>query len=83
MVNAYILLLRIEITILRLYRVMKNIICLFPVTRPALIFPSDPKVFIWHSKKNEILSYTTYPIVIGCATSAVIFEAVLLFKHLF
>ena len=36
-------------------------ICVFPVTGPTLIFPSDPKVFIG-IKKNEILSYATYPI---------------------
>ena len=37
-------------------------ICVFPVTRPTLIFPSDPKVFIGIQKKIEILSYATYPI---------------------
>ena len=29
----------------------KNKICVFPVTRPTLIFPSDPKVFIGIPKK--------------------------------
>ena len=64
----------------------KKKICVFPVTRPTLFFPSDPKVFIGIPKKNEILSCATYPICghsIGFATFAVIFEAVLLFKHLF
>ena len=43
-----------------LVRPKKNI-CVFPVTRPTLIFPSDPKVFIG-IPKNEILSNATYPI---------------------
>ena len=63
----------------------KKKICVFPVTRPTLIFPSDPKVFIGIPKK-KILSYATYlfaAIFIGFATFVVIFEAVLLFKHLF
>ena len=60
--------------------------CAFPVTRPTLIFPSDPKVFIGIPKKMKF--YHTQPtlfaaICIGFATFAVIFEAVLLFKHLF
>ena len=64
----------------------KKKICVFPVTRPTLIFPSDPKVFIGIPKKMYF--YHTQPtlftaIFIGCATFAVIFEAVLLFKHLF
>ena len=29
----------------------KKKICVFPVTRPTLIFPSDPKVFIGIPKK--------------------------------
>ena len=29
----------------------KKNICVFPVTRPTLIFPSDPKVFIGIPKK--------------------------------
>ena len=33
------------LTILIIIRPKKNI-CVFPVTRPTLIFPSDPKVFI-------------------------------------
>ena len=61
-------------------------ICVFPVTQPTLIFPSDPEVFIGIQKKMK--SYHTQPtlfvaIFIGFATFAVIFEAVLLFKHLF
>ena len=39
----------------------KKEICVFPVTRPTLIFRSDPKVFIG-IQKTETLSYTTYPI---------------------
>ena len=64
----------------------KEKICVFPVTRPTLIFSSDPNVLLAF-QKNEILSYTTYPVCghffIGFATFAVISEAVLLFKHLF
>ena len=37
----------------------KKKICVFPVTRPTLIFPSDPKVLF---QKNELLSNATYPI---------------------
>ena len=64
----------------------KKNICVFPVTRPTLIFPSDPKVFIGIPKKMKF--YHTHPtlfaaIFIGFATFAIIFEAVLLFKHLF
>ena len=64
----------------------KKYIYVFPVTRPTLIFPSDPKVFIGIQKKMKF--YHTQPtlfaaIFIGFATFAVIFEAVLLFKHLF
>ena len=31
----------------------KKKICVFPVTRPTLIFPSDPKVFIGIPKKKR------------------------------
>ena len=60
----------------------KKKICVFPVTRPTLIFPSDPKVFIGMPIKMKF--YHTQPtlfaaIFIGVATFAVIFEAVLLF----
>ena len=64
----------------------KKEICVFPVTRPTLIFPSDPKVFIGIPKKmNSIIRNLPClrPLFIGFATFAVIFEAVLLFKHLF
>ena len=58
---------------------------MFPVTRPTLIFPSDPKVFIGIPKKMKF--YHTQPnqfaaIFIGFATFAFIFEVVLLFKHI-
>ena len=33
------------------YPRQKKKICVFPVTRPTLIFPSDPKVFIGIPKK--------------------------------
>ena len=33
------------------YAKAKKKICVFPVTRPTLIFPSDPKVFIGIPKK--------------------------------
>ena len=64
----------------------KKKICVFPVTRPTLFFPSDPKVFIGIPKKMKF--YHTQPtlfaaIFIGFATFVVIFEAVLLIKHLF
>ena len=64
----------------------KKEICVFPVTRPTLFFPSDPKVFIGIPIKLKF--YHTVPtlfaaIFIGFVTFAVIFEAVLLFKHLF
>ena len=67
------------------FRPKKNI-CVFPVTRPTIIFPSDPKIFIGIKKNMKF--YHTQPtlfaaIFIGFATFAVIFEAVLLFKHLF
>ena len=70
--------------ILVFLRPKKNI-CVFPVTRPTLIFPSDPKVFIGIPKKMKF--YQTQPtlfaaIFIGFSTFTVIFEAVLLFKHL-
>ena len=63
----------------------KKKICVFPVTRPTLIFPSDPKVFIGIPKKKLFHMQPTLfaAIFIGFATFAVIFEAVLLFKHLF
>ena len=64
----------------------KKNICVFPVTRPTLIFPSDPKVFIGIPKKwNFIKRNLPYlrPFFIGFDTFTVIFEAVLLFKHMF
>ena len=65
----------------------KKYVCFFfPVTRPTLIFPSDPKDLLAF-QKNKILSYATYPICghffYRFATFPVIFVAVLLFKHLF
>ena len=63
----------------------KKEICVFPVTRPTLFFPSDPKVIIGIPKKwNSIIRNLHYllPFFIAFATFAVIFEAVLLFKHL-
>ena len=63
----------------------KKKLCVFPVTRPTLIFPSDPKVFIGIKKMNFFNTQPTLfaAIFISFATFAVIFEAVLLFKHLF
>ena len=65
----------------------KKYICVFPVTRPTIIFSSDPKVYIGIPKKkrNSIIHNLPClrPFFIGFATFAVIFEAVLLFKHLF
>ena len=65
----------------------KKKICVFPVTRPTLIFPSDPKVFIGIPKTKKKFCHmqpTLFAaIFIGFATFAVIFEAALLFEHLF
>ena len=62
----------------------KKKICVFPVTRPTLFFPSDPKVFIGIPKKKMKFYHTLFAaIFIGFVTFAVIFEAVLLLKHLF
>ena len=61
----------------------KKKICVFPVTRPTLIFPSDPNVFIGIPKKKKRNLPYLRPFFIGFATFTVIFEAVLLFKHLF
>ena len=64
----------------------KKKICVFPVTRPTLIFPSDPKVFIGISKKLTFIKRNLpylRPFFIGFATFTVIYEAVLLFIHLF
>ena len=47
---------------IKLHVMQKKKMCVLPVTRPTLIFPSDPKVFIGIPKKNEIISYATYPI---------------------
>ena len=74
------------LVLLFLLHIRQKKICVFPVTRPILIFPSNPKVFIGILKKMKF--YHTQPtlfaaIFIGFATFDVIFEAVLLFKHLF
>ena len=74
------------------FSLAKNKICVFPVTRPTLIFPSDPKVFIGippPPPPKKMKFYHTQPTLfaaiffIGFTTFAVIFEAVLLFKHLY
>ena len=54
--------------------------------RIPLYTKSSPMSLRLSRARNEILSYTTYPVAaifIGFATFAVIFEAVLLFKYLF
>ena len=60
----------------------KKNMCVFPVTRPTLIFPSDPKVFIGIPKIKRNLPYLR-PFLLVLPLSLSYLKLYCCFKHLF